>query len=680
MPVATAVVLEVETLDASGNVLGQALLGPIDTTLSTIPTESVSVGGLPATIVLSPIGLSAGDDGSTHAITLDVSAQDASGNTIIPPGNYPNAIALSISGDTNHALSLSTSSVASPGPTNGATVVTLTYNSAIAISQATISATSGSISTSVPFAPIVFTPKSLPSLFVDGEMQMVTVSEAGYAGAFNVTGTSSTATVACVPANCTPASAGGAITVDVTPAGAGTETLSIVDSYGGIANLPITVTESGGGGEVVAPSYTIDKYPLPVPSDGPPQSYGIATGPDGQSLWIVDRGDQTVDVVASPGACTASCTAVNLPNGFINPGGTFEDLQSIVTASDGNLYLGDSGNFAQGDYGQLLELTGCNATSATCGAENVASYAGISTPAPGPLLAGPDGNLYAGSLNDNNDPSYYDWGAPIAISPIVGCCSFNFGGNTIFPPVASTATSTINGLTIDATGTALWFTDSGTGNIGFYSIPCEGQCTAVELPNGYNVNLVDDVARRHVFTTHEFATHVAKKVKHPYAQHMRRDLSPVLANTTALSSALNGIISGPDGYLYVADPGNHTIDQIDPNLWDGADDAGTPCYFIPFSGTPSPTTCEYVPIPLPQTSGTPMNLTVGPDGNVWFTDTTGYVGFVSLAACATSSGCKAFEYNVGGSPWGITTGSDGNIWFTLSTADGSGNNFGKVVL
>jgi len=76
----------------------------------------------------------------------------------------------------------------------------------------------------------------------------------------------------------------------------------------------------------------------------------------------------------------------------------------------------------------------------------------------------------------------------------------------------------------------------------------------------------------------------------------------------------------------------------------------------------------------------PMNLTVGPDGNVWFTDATGYVGFVSLNACASASGCKAFEYSVGGTPWGITAGSDGNIWFTLTTADGSGNSIGKVVL
>jgi streptogramin lyase len=76
----------------------------------------------------------------------------------------------------------------------------------------------------------------------------------------------------------------------------------------------------------------------------------------------------------------------------------------------------------------------------------------------------------------------------------------------------------------------------------------------------------------------------------------------------------------------------------------------------------------------------PMNLTVGADGNIWFTDTTGYVGFVSLTACASSSGCKAFEYNVGGTPWGIAAGADGDMWFTFSSPDSSGNNIGKVVL
>ncbi len=269
VPVATAVVLQISSYDASGNLLGQGLLGPINTTLATIPTQTVSVGGVPATIVLSPSGLAAGDDGATHPIPFLVSALDAAGNTIIAPGSYPNPITLSISGDTNGALALSTTTIASPGPTT----VTLHYNSAVAITQATITAKSGTLSASVPFAPIVFSPTSLPSLFVGGSMQTVTVSEAGYGAAFNLSGGSTTASVTCVPSNCTPASVGGSVTIDVAPgSSAGTESVSVIDANGGFANIPVTVTQSGGGGELVAPSYTIDEYPATAPCGGPPQN------------------------------------------------------------------------------------------------------------------------------------------------------------------------------------------------------------------------------------------------------------------------------------------------------------------------------------------------------------------------------------------------------------------------
>jgi virginiamycin B lyase len=70
-----------------------------------------------------------------------------------------------------------------------------------------------------------------------------------------------------------------------------------------------------------------------------------------------------------------------------------------------------------------------------------------------------------------------------------------------------------------------------------------------------------------------------------------------------------------------------------------------------------------------------MNLVVGADGNVWFTDTTGYIGVIRLSTCASGT-CQATEYNVGGAPWGITAGPDGDIWFT----DSSTNKIGKVVL
>lgn len=127
---------------------------------------------------------------------------------------------------------------------------------------------------------------------------------------------------------------------------------------------------------------------------------------------------------------------------------------------------------------------------------------------------------------------------------------------------------------------------------------------------------------------------------------------------TSFVGPLEGIVAAPDGNIYVADAGGGVIDQISPMTWQSC------------SGN-----CTFTAIGLPNSSASPQNLTIGRDGNVWFTDSNGYVGFVSLNTCASGT-CKAFEYHVGGAPWGITSGPDGNIWFT----DSSTNKIGKVVL
>lgn len=632
VPVATAVVLQLSTFDANGTLLGESLLGPIDTTLATIPVESVSIGGVPATIVLSPAGLAAGDDGASHPITLGVSAEDASGNTIIPPGAYPNPITLTITGDTNGALSLSSTSVASPGPSNGASTVTVTYNSAIAITQATITASYGTASASVPFAPIVFTPTSLLSLFAGGSMQTVTVSEAGYAGAFNVLGTSSVATVTCVPANCTPSAAGGTVTVDIVPGSAGSETVSIVDANGGFANLPIAVTSSGGGGALVAPAYTIYKYTIGS------KLFGITVGPDGQSLWFVDQGGPAIGWVPSPSGCAASCTPAieetPYPPQILSPDWPV-DPQGIVAAPDGNMYIVDPGN-GSGDLGNAYQVT-CSVASGGCSTGTWLQDLDeiVSTPAPGDVLAGPDGNLYLSSQYDNPYA-----GGSIYEATVTGCCSFNNLN------VASTGPSSVNGLTIDASGQNLWFTDSASGNIGYVNIPCLSECTAVELPSG---------------TTEVNST----EGRHRAGTPRRRSVAPITKGrhlccaSGGFTSPLNGIVAAPDGYIYFAEAGAHQLDRIAPASWESCSGA----------------TCVPTPIPLTG-SAEPQNLIVGPDGNVWFTDTSGYVGFVSLNSCTSPSGCKVFEYDVGGSPWGIAAGPDGNIWWT----DSSQGLIGKVVL
>jgi hypothetical protein len=661
VPVATAVVLQISSYDANGNLLGQSLTAPINTTLATIPAQSFSLGGVPASFVFAQLGYSAGDDGSSHTVPVTITALDADGNTILAPGSFETPITLTITGDTNGALSLSPTSFASPGPAGGEMTATLTYNSTIAITQATITAASGSVTASVPFAPIVISPTTLGLAY--GAASTFTASEAGYSGAFTVPSGNSLLSFTCSPENCTPSSAGGtvAITVDVIENSVTTSTFTLTDAYGGTYNVPFSISSTTGGGQLVGPSYPIYKYP--VPSLANPSLYGIAIGPDGQSIWYVDRTNYWLGAIAEPSACNATTCVIDAQTAGLFGNGAGVQLQAIV-ANGGSLYLADDGTSTGANGGTLYQLNSCTAanpntcavTTSLSGVAGDENFGSIDPPVqPANLYVGPDADLYVA----DGYPSAYDY---IPYFPTTSCCGAGpgVGGVMIYD---SGGTSSIYGMTADASAANLWFTDIGDQNLGYFPIPCN-DCTSYEMPAGYTGG--SDLRSRPLTATR--AKTALRRITHPYIQRRVRDIP---TGSSAISTAIAGVVSGPDGYLYVADPGNHTIDQIDPNVWDGASGSGSPCVS---------TACTYTAIALPQSGALPENLTVGPDGNVWFTDTTGYVGFVSLSTCASSNGCQAVEYATGGAPWGIIAGPDGNVWFTMSTFDSNRNSIGKVVL
>jgi virginiamycin B lyase len=75
---------------------------------------------------------------------------------------------------------------------------------------------------------------------------------------------------------------------------------------------------------------------------------------------------------------------------------------------------------------------------------------------------------------------------------------------------------------------------------------------------------------------------------------------------------------------------------------------------------------------IPLADSTPFGITLGPDGNIWFTESREKIGRISPATpeCVTEFPVPASpEYPVGTFPSGITAGPDGNIWFT----EGNGN-------
>ncbi len=89
-------------------------------------------------------------------------------------------------------------------------------------------------------------------------------------------------------------------------------------------------------------------------------------------------------------------------------------------------------------------------------------------------------------------------------------------------------------------------------------------------------------------------------------------------------------------------------------------------------GMINPTTHAVSEFPIPTASSGPLKITAGPDGNLWFTEFAGnQIGEIN----PTSHTVTEFAIPTSGSnPQGITAGPDGNIWFTEAT----GNKIGMI--
>jgi hypothetical protein len=200
-----------------------------------------ATNGVPATIGLSPKLFVAPADGRIHTFTLTATVQDASGATIVAPGNYSTPIALSVGNDPNHAVTLSPPQLTAPS-SDGTAAVTVTYDAGKALTSAAISASAGTAtSNTVYLNPLVYVLSSSADLVVGGTSRTISVSEAQYAGPFTVSGEGSSVRVVCSTIRCVPSVPGAAVVLTVTALSPGTPILRIADTNGAVAMVPLRV-------------------------------------------------------------------------------------------------------------------------------------------------------------------------------------------------------------------------------------------------------------------------------------------------------------------------------------------------------------------------------------------------------------------------------------------------------
>jgi streptogramin lyase len=68
------------------------------------------------------------------------------------------------------------------------------------------------------------------------------------------------------------------------------------------------------------------------------------------------------------------------------------------------------------------------------------------------------------------------------------------------------------------------------------------------------------------------------------------------------------------------------------------------------------------------TSASPLNLTSGPDGQIWFTDANGSAGRVGSIGTAGTA-VHAYDVSATSVPTAIVTGPDGNLWYTQQSGN-----------
>ena len=89
------------------------------------------------------------------------------------------------------------------------------------------------------------------------------------------------------------------------------------------------------------------------------------------------------------------------------------------------------------------------------------------------------------------------------------------------------------------------------------------------------------------------------------------------------------------------------------------------------AGAPS-SPADVTEFPLPHANSRPYTIVAGPDGSLWFTESSrGAIGRITPTGTITEFSVPA---GPGSGPYGITLGADGNLWFTERFA----NQIGRI--
>lgn len=209
---------------------------------------------------------------------------------------------------------------------------------------------------------------------------------------------------------------------------------------------------------------------------------------------------------------------------------------------------------------------------------------------------------------------------------------------TITPFVSSeysipTASSQPSGIVAGINN--LWFTETAADRIGMLNSSAVVSDFAVPSANAAPLMITQGIDRNLWFT--ESALPQIGRIGPTGTNQAEFNLGNPLARPW-------GIVSGPDGALWVTDPGTNGLWRVTT--------AGVPTFY-----------------PLATAGARPTAITVGPNGALWFVESA--VDKIGTIAPGAPAGSTPTEYPVtpGAGLGAIVAGSDNALWFTETNAD-----------
>jgi streptogramin lyase len=438
-------------------------------------------------------------------------------------------------------------------------------------------------------------------------------------------------------------------------------------------------TEGAGKIGTLSTAGIFNEFTLPT-GDNP---IGITAGPDG-NLWFADAGKSKIGRITPAGTVTE----------FPGTGTTALPAFFITAGPDGNLWFTEA-DVLSGTPSKIGRLT-------TAGV--LTEFALAAGPLAIGIAAGPDGNLWfaeashtssrigritpGGMITEFPLPTMGGFPEEIAAGPDGDLWFAENGGDQLgrIDPATGTITefpTAANGqpygITLGTDGN-LWFTELGAGKVGKARTPSPAITgfapTSGTVGGGTAITITGtafspDATLTIGGTAVEAVTITPTRITARTLPHAAGTANVTITNGDSKAATLaNGYrytataaLAAPAmqaftaGITPVAGVSGITVGP-DGNVW-FTEDSGDRIGRITLDGA-------ITEFSVPTPSSRPIRIAAGPDGNLWFTERNGgKIGRITPAGAITEFATGCFD---------IAAGPDGNLWFTVFL----GNSIGRI--